>query len=93
MQRPYSSTAWLAFDASDPIPSHRRCLESVHAKTGKDASNSYSRDGKAKVIKAIGLLETLNSVSLCYELLLKQQEGILTKQRERRIREHLCGDI
>lgn len=35
-------------NASDPIPSHRRCPESVHAKTGKDASNSYSRDGKAK---------------------------------------------
>mgnify|MGYP004594064381 CR=1 FL=1 len=26
----------------------------------KSASNSYSRDGKAKVIKAIGLLKTLN---------------------------------
>jgi len=38
----------------------------------KDASNSYSRDGKAKVIKAIGLLETLKSVSLCYELHFKQ---------------------
>ena len=34
-----------------------------------------------------------NSVGLCYELLLKQQEGILTKQIERRIREHLCEDI
>ena len=49
-------------------------------KIGKDTSNSYSRDGKAKVRKAIGLLETLNSVSLCHELLFKQQEGFLTKR-------------
>lgn len=54
--------------------------DSGHAKIGKDTSNSYSRDGKAKVRKAIGLLETLNSVSLCQELLFKQQEGILTKR-------------
>lgn len=67
--------------------------DSGHAKIGKDTSNSYSRDGKAKVRKAIGLLETLNSFSLCHSWAPFQAARGHSNKENGAFEKHLCGDI